>query len=143
MFCCVGAPPRPSGFNVTERTPSSITVQWDPPSLDGVTHELSYHIDNSNNESWDRETVESGATSYRLENLRSNTSYVLRLTALRNSIRSLPTSQLIVRTRISGSNQTLNYCCCVVAILRIVYVEINELISMKFVHIFIKLNRKK
>ena len=104
MIFCVGAPPRPSGFNVTERTPSSITVQWDPPSLDGVAHKLSYRIDNSNNGSWDKETVESGATSYKLENLRPNTSYVLRLTASRNSIRSLPTSELIVRTRISGNS---------------------------------------
>ena len=104
MIFCVGAPPRPSGFSVTERTSSLIAVQWDPPSLDGVAHKLSYRIDNSNNGSWDRETVESGATSCKLENLRPNTSYALKLTALRSSIQSLPTSQLIVHTRISGNS---------------------------------------
>ena len=96
----IGAPPPPLGFTATERTPSSITVQWDPPSLSAVTHELSYRVENSNG-TWNVTSLRNGETGLILSNLQSNTSYILRITALRNSIRSLPTS-LIARTRISG-----------------------------------------
>lgn len=102
----IGAPPPPSGFIAKERTPSSITVQWDAPSLDEVTHEISYRVENSN-ETWNVTSLQNGETSLKLDYLQPNTSYTLRITALRNSIRSLPTP-LVTRTRISGT--LLLYC---------------------------------
>ena len=99
LFVYTGAPPQPSGFGVIERTPSSVTVQWDPPSLDGVTHELWYQAENSNQSS--NLNLQNGENSFKLDNLKPNTSYNLRITALRNSIRSLP-APLTARTRVSG-----------------------------------------
>ena len=98
----IGAPPPPTGFIAKERTPNSIIVQWDPPSLDAVTYELSYRVENSNR-TWNVTSLQNGETSFKLDNLQPNTSYTLRITALRNSIQSLPTP-LITRTRISGNS---------------------------------------
>ena len=119
-----------------------MTLQWDPPSLNAVTHELRYRVENSN-ETWNVTSLQNGETRFKLDNLRPNTTYILRITALRNSIRSLPTP-LIIRTRISG--------CYILIMLFILYNSLNsvpyyiatnsynnmycELTCMKFVCIF-------
>ena len=93
----VGAPPVPSDFKAIERTPNSITVQWNPVSLDGVTYKLQYRI----NEQWMVRQLQNGETNYTLNNLKPNTSYTLMINSLRNTIPSSSTT-ITVHTRISG-----------------------------------------
>lgn len=100
MVTSIGAPPAPSGFNTTERTSSSITVQWDPAPLDDITYKLQYRAENSN-EQWTMKQLQNDKTSYTLNNLKSNTSYVLMIISIRKTIESLST-MITVRTRISG-----------------------------------------
>lgn len=96
----VGAPPTPSHFNATDHTPNSITVQWDPPTLNGTTYRLQY-CENSN-KLWTERILQDGETSYVVDNLKPNTNYTLRIIALRNSMWSFPTDSLTVRTGILG-----------------------------------------
>lgn len=95
-----GAPPVPSGFKVIEQTPNSVTIQWDPASLGGVTYELQYGVENSNDQ-WMVRQLQNGETSYTLNNLKPNTSYVLMINSLRNTIPS-SSAMITVHTRISG-----------------------------------------
>ena len=100
-FISIGAPATPSGFHVTERTPSSVTVQWERSSLDGVIYELRYHVDRPNEE-WIEIKLQNDEATYTLSNLKPNTTYVLRITSVRMSIPSLPFT-IKARTRISGT----------------------------------------
>jgi len=88
------------GFAATNRTPTSITVKWDPLSLDGVTYKLQCnekYIENSK----DVCDITTDETMFTLTNLKSNTSYELGIISLRNGLKSLQTT-ITVRTRISG-----------------------------------------
>lgn len=113
LFFCpyVGAPPTPSHFKATERTPNSVTVQWDRPTLGGVTYKLQYR--ENSNQPWTEKVLQNGESSYAVNNLKSNTSYTLRIIAIRNSIQSLPTDPLTVQTRVSGNKK---YCIVVIVL---------------------------
>ena len=90
----------PSGFKAIERTSSSITVQWNQSSLDGVTYKLQYRVESSD-EQWTVQQLQNGETNYTLSNLKSNTSYIVMLNSLRDMISSSSTIT-IVRTHIPG-----------------------------------------
>ena len=98
-FIFIGAPLPPSGFNVTKRTPNSITVQWN--RSDEVTYLLQYRVNNSN-EQWIQVNLQNDVTSYTVNNLEPNTSYELRITSLKMSTSSFPRT-ITTRTRISGT----------------------------------------
>ena len=67
-------------------------------------YKLQYRIENSV-EQWTEKELENGITSYTVNNLNSNTSYVLMIISVRKEIESLPTTTT-VQTRISGNHYT-------------------------------------
>lgn len=104
MYACaifIGAPPAPSGFTAIDSTPNSITVQWDSASLDEITYKLQYRVENSN-EQWTVRQLQNDIINYTLNNLKSNTSYVVMITSVRNAIQSSST-MITVHTRIPGT----------------------------------------
>ena len=90
----------PSGFKAIERTSSSITVQWNQSSLDGVTYQLQYRVESSD-EQWTIQQLQNGATQYTLSNLKPNTSYTVMINSVRNMISS-SSATITAHTRIPG-----------------------------------------